>query len=139
MSLIDFARSEMKAAGLYDADADYGGAIPLAVEEIVQVFADQGHSGASAGLVLGILGKLLRYEPLTPLMGADDEWSEVSDGLWQNKRCGRVFKGRDGVAYDIDGIVFRRRDGLRYTSSESRVNVTFPYTPTTREVYVGDR
>ena len=81
-TLLEFARAEMRAAGLYDTDADYGGAIPVAVEEIVEVFAEQGHSGASASIVTSLLGKLLRFEPLCPLTGADDEWTEVSDGLW---------------------------------------------------------
>ena len=138
-TLLDFARTEMRAAGLYDTDADYGGSIPLAVEEIVEVFAGQSHSGMSAAIVTSLLGKLLRFEPIGPLTGADDEWTEVSDGLWQNRRCGRVFKGADGVAYDIDGKVFREPNGACYTSRDSRVEVQFPYTPTTQVIDVPER
>lgn len=134
-ALLEHARTEMRAAGWYDADADYGGAVATAVEEIVQVFDRQGHSGMSAALVIGITQKLLQYEPLAPLTGADDEWCEVVDGeLWQNKRCSRVFKGADGAAYDSEGRVFVEPDGMAYTNHKSRVPVTFPYTPTTEYV-----
>lgn len=104
--------------------------------EVVLVFSTHGHSGFSAGYAVHALGKLLRYEPLRPLTGADDEWNDVGDGVWQNNRCGRVFKGIDGVAYDIDGRVFREPSGLTYTSRDSRVYVTFPYTPKTEFVDV---
>ena len=139
-TLLEFARREMRAAGLYDEDADYGGgAIASCVEEVVKVIDSQQHSGGSIMMVAGILGKLIRYEPLTPLTGADDEWVEVSDSLWQNRRCGRVFKGDDGIAYDIEAIVFCEPDGGCYTSRDSRMYVTFPYIPTTEYVNVGER
>jgi len=89
------------------------------------------------------------FEPLVPLTGEDWEWTETSEGVFQNKRCSHVFKQADrfdGQAYDIDGIVFyewherdldpdepgypgKTRFKSHYTSSESRVPVTFPYTP----------
>ena len=139
-NLLEFARAEMRAAGLYDADADYGGAIPLAVEEVIEVFDKQEHSGMSAAIVTSLLDKLLRFEPIGPLTGADDEWTEVSDGMWQNRRCSRVFRRADGTAYDIEGKVFREPDGLTYTNRDSLVEVQFPYTPETQIVDVtGER
>jgi len=47
-----------------------------------------------------------------------------------------VFKDETGEAYDINGKVFREPSGSCYTSFESRVPVTFPYTPTTEYVDV---
>jgi hypothetical protein len=109
------------------------------VLDVVRIFADQGHSGSSAAYAIGCIEKVLRFEPITPLAGTDDEWVEVAeeDGkpLFQNARCGRVFKvGADGEAYDLDGFVFRDPDGSTWTNSESRRPVTFPYTPTTEVV-----
>jgi hypothetical protein len=49
--------------------------------------------------------------------------------MWQNNRCCHVFKDNAGNAYDIDGKIFREPDGACYTSRDSRVPVTFPYTP----------
>lgn len=54
----------------------------------------------------------------------------------QNKRCSHVFKDKDGNAYDIDGKVFREPDGCCFTSKDSFVPVTFPYTPKTEYVDV---
>jgi hypothetical protein len=109
---------------------------------MVRTFAREGHSGFSAGYAVSILQKLLRYEPIGPLTGDADEWidvSEMSGGpMWQNTRCSRVFKGADGRAYDIDGRVFMEPSGVSFTGRGSCVYVTFPYTPHTEYVRVGE-
>jgi hypothetical protein len=82
--------------------------------------------------------RLASFEPIAPVTGEDWEWVDVEDRmgspLWQNKRCGSIFKDKDG-AYDIEGIVFwewyKNDEGemrkTYFTSSASRVPVTFPY------------
>ena len=104
--------------------------------ELVLVFSTQGHSGFSAAYARSIFKSLASFEPLTPLTGADDEWAEVAEGQWQNKRCSRVFKDADGRAYDIDAVVFEEPCGARFTSRDSRLYIEFPYTPTTEIVKV---
>lgn len=128
MSLEDFAREELKRAGLFDKDSDYGGMLGDAIMKMVKVFADEGHSGFSAGTAINIFSKVARFEPLTPLTGEDDEWTEVTDGVFQNRRCSHVFK-EEGGAYDSEGRIFREPSGLCFTGKDSRVPVTFPYTP----------
>jgi hypothetical protein len=123
-----FAESEMRRAGLFDKDSDYGGMLAESVMKLIKVFADDGHSGMSAGMAVSLFEKLARYEPLTPLTGADDEWNEVSNGLFQNNRCSHVFK-ENGQAYDSQGRIFREPNGSCWISSDSRVPVTFPYVP----------
>lgn len=109
---------------------------------MVRTFSSEGHSGFSAGYAVSVLQKLLRYQPLGPLTGEDSEWNEVTDmsgePLWQNNRCGHVFKGADGRAYDIDGRVFIEADGAGFTGLGSWVWVTFPYTPSRVEIAVDD-
>jgi len=136
-NLMLHAKRELEIAGLFDKDSDYGGMLGPAVLKMVKVFADEGHSGFSAGLAVSLFQKVARYEPLTPLTGADGEWNDVGHGVWQNRRCSHVFKTPEDGAYDIDGIVFEDDNGSRYTSRDSRVSVTFPYTPT-RQVVKGD-
>lgn len=128
-NLETFAKDELTRAGLFSKDSDYGGMMGDAVMKMVKVFADEGHSGFSASMAIQIFERVARFEPLTPLTGADDEWTEVSDGVFQNKRCPHLFKGPDGQAYDSEGRVFREPNGSCYTSSGSRVPVTFPYVP----------
>lgn len=109
---------------------------------MVRVFANEGHSGFSGSYAVSMLEKLLRFDPIGPLTGDDDEWMDISDTYgsrcWQNTRCGRVFKGEDGRAYDIDGRVFREPSGACFTGRGSRVYVTFPYVPATEYVDVGE-
>jgi len=133
MSLVDFAKRELDRAGLFDKSSDYGGMMGEAVLKMVEQFADEGHSGFSAGMAISIFSKLSRFEPLSPLTGEDDEWMEVGPGVFQNRRCAHVFKDETG-AYNIDGKVFREPGGFCYTNRDSRVYVTFPYEPSTEYV-----
>jgi hypothetical protein len=100
-------------------------------------FAKEGHSGCSASYAALMLEKLFRYEPIKPLTGDDDEWDQLGGGSYQNKRCSRVFKDKDGRAYDIEGKLFEDKYGCTYSSRDSIVYITFPYTPTTE--YVKDK
>lgn len=138
-NLVRHAREELERAGLFDADSDYGGLLGKAVLEMIERFADKNHSGASAAMAVGLFKRLALFEPITPLTGEDDEWEEVDreDGVptFQNRRCPRVFK-KNGQAYDIEGRVFQAADGLCYINGQSRVGVSFPYTPTTEFVGV---
>jgi len=144
---------EFKAAKWLDDEGKYSDemqeAICKHVLKLLDVFSDEGHSGSSAPYAINVFKKLAMFEPLVPLTGEDWEWTETSEGVFQNKRCGHVFKQADrfdGQAYDIEGIVFyewherdldpdepgypgKTRFKSHYTSSESRVPVTFPYSP----------
>jgi len=144
MTLIDHARTEL-AIIQRRADADNGepDAFQRDINEsllaIVEKFAEAGHSGGSAGYAIGMLGRLLTYEPLTPLTGEDSEWMPVDygppemAGIDQNVRCSRVFR-ENGVAYDSEAVVYRERGGSRFTGYGSRRKITFPYVPKTRQV-----
>ena len=147
MSLLDHAERELDLMGL-DDDGDMNGMMRNHILHMVKEFSNEGHSGYSAIYAIQVLEKLLKFEPVTPLTGEDWEWNDVSeisgDILYQNARCGRVFKNKDG-AYDIDGKVFwnwmtDEKTGelfkSYYTSSESRVPVEFPYVPSTVYEYV---
>ncbi len=116
---------------------EMGLAMARDLRELVFVFGTQGHSGFSASYATGILEKLLRYAPITPLTGEPGEWMEVGHGVHQNTRCGHVFKSTDefdGLPYDLDAVVFREASGACFTGRGSRQPITFPYTPKT--VYI---
>ena len=134
MSLVDFARAELDRAKLFSKESDYEGMIGSAVMNMIEQFAAEGHSGFSANMAISIFEKLARFEPLSALTGEPDEWTEVYKGTFQNKRCARVFKEADGLAYDSNGRVFREPDGSCFSNKDSRVYVTFPYTPTTEYI-----
>lgn len=140
MSLISYAESELDRVGMTaDSEDEMNVAMREHILRMVEAFADEGHSGFSASYAINCLEKLLRFEPLSPLTGDDDEWMAVGEGVYQNKRCGRVFK-ENNEAYDIDGIVFwewytdpetGEKFKSHFTCKDSRVPVEFPYTPKT--------
>lgn len=147
MSLVNYAEKELDRIGMTEED-EMNGMMRKHLVHMVKEFADEGHSGFSASYALQCLKKLLNFKPLSPLTGADDEWTEVTQisgyPHFQNKRCGSIFKdGKDGNAYDIDGKVFwewaRDEDGKPfksyYTGFESRVPVTFPYVVPDEPIY----
>jgi hypothetical protein len=143
MTLVEHARRELDALAR-SADADEGRVDEFQREindhllAMVALFSEAGHSGGSAGYAIGMLQRLLSFEPIGPLTGDDDEWMLVTDDndrgpLEQNVRCSRIFREM-GVAYDIEAVVYRERNGCGFTGWDSARRVTFPYTPKTREV-----
>lgn len=135
-NLVAYAEEELRRAGLFDKDSDYGGEVGKAVMQMIRQFSDEEHSGGSAAFALALFQRLSKFQPLMPLTGENDEWVEISDGLFQNRRCSRVFKDENG-AYDIEGKVFVEPSGATHTRYESRVPVKFPYVPVTEYVEVG--
>jgi hypothetical protein len=128
-NLVAHARAELQFGGHFDGDKISALAAQCVVD-LTRVFSAQGHSGFSASFVKQIFEKVANFEPLGPVTGADDEWVEPCEGLFQNKRCSHVFKeGVDGVAYDSQGVIFREPSGSCFQGFGSRVPVTFPYTP----------
>lgn len=137
------AIAEFRAAGWLDDTGAYVDEMQEAlckhVLELLRVFSDEGHSGSTAPYTVNMFKKLAMFEPLVPLTGEDWEWTEVGGGVFQNKRCSRVFKQADrfnGQPYDLDGRVFREPNGSCYTSRDSMVPITFPYIPKTEYVDV---
>lgn len=138
-NLILHAENELKVLG-YDLNEKEEGPNKWIVEnimELLEVFSKQGHSGFSAPYCIKLFSKLANFEPICPLTGKDDEWVEYSNGKFQNKRCSHVFK-ENGIAYDIEGKIFRQSNGCCYQNNNSNVNITFPYTPKTEYVDVPD-
>jgi len=141
MNYENYAREEFRAAGWMNEDGEFNDemqeAICTHVVELLKVFEEEGHSGSSAPYAINLFKKLANFEPIVPLTGEEWEWNQISDGLYQNRRCSHVFRDQNG-AYDTEGRIFYDwfpdEDGnLRkayYTNKESRVPITFPYTPT---------
>ena len=99
-NLVDFATKELTLAGLFADDSDYDGMLGTAALDIVKVFSSQGHSGMSASIVTDLVGKLMRYEPITALTYGPEEWNEVEHGrTWQNNRDPKVFSSDGGKTH----------------------------------------
>jgi hypothetical protein len=154
--LLEHARHELATAA--DSD-DLAVEQPIAqgIQQIVRGFAEQGHSGGSASIVgprIGwIVGRLLAHEPITPLTGAPDEWTDVTEQepsmgetaviLQQNRRCSRVFRERTArpgngggvwVAWALDEVVWTDRPfGAgkpgAFTAWDSARRIRFPWQP----------
>lgn len=113
-SLLQHAKSELRAAGLFDDDSDFDGELGVQVTALMETFCAYGHSGGSATSTLNLFYRLAQHLPLSPLTGEDDEWEtpEGTSGQIQiNKRCTQVFKDEE-MAWDI---------------RKGRVAITFPY------------
>lgn len=137
MSCIEYAKRELAKIG--GENEPMQALMNKNILEIIEVFSNQGHSGFSANYALSALERLLRFKPLAPLTGEDDEWNEVYDGTYQNKRCSSVFKHKDGTVTDNDAIVVSDNGGITwFTSGSFRKEITFPYAPPTHaeKVYI---
>ena len=93
------AEYELKRAGLFDEDSDYGGMLGHSTMKLIKVFSEEGHSGMSASMQIAIFTKLASFKTLTPLTNNPDEWMEVGTGKWQNMRCSDCFSTDGGKNY----------------------------------------
>ena len=153
-NLRSHALTEFKAAGWMDENGvfedEMQGMICEHVLKLIELFSQEGHSGSTAPYAINMFKKLASFKPLAPLTGADDEWIKHDYGCepkWQNKRLSSVFKDSNGEVYNIDGKVFwewsKPYEGREpyepyksyYTCRDSRVPVTFPYTPPDEPIY----
>ncbi len=141
MGLLEYAQDELQRAGFFDTDSDYGGLIGPAVMEMMKQFANEGHSGCSAHLVLHIFERVASYRPLTPLNNPMEkgEFHDVSGpsgtpplSTLQSLRKSSVFSEDSGKTwYDLDKPLPRWRKWLlklRLPVSH-RAYITFPYMP----------
>lgn len=91
-----------------------------------------------------IIMKLLDMKPLTPIMDGEDQWDNVGDGMYQNKRCSAVFKkvfsnGLEIPFYLYDKVYSSDGGITTHTSVRyGRYEITFPFTPPeySEEVFV---
>lgn len=116
--------------------------------EAYKVLTEGGHSGASWAFTRDILIKLMNDIPLTPILGADDEWCEVY-GLEVNARRSSLFRDKndDGTySYrDVDRVICVEDMGdhksYSHYSLVSRIidelhPITMPYCPTCKPIEV---
>jgi len=121
--LVQHAESELRRAGMYDADADYAGMLPPAVMDLVRVHSMQGHSGFSHGYTLMLFNKVVNFQVLTPITDDPNEWMDCSmmsgKPSWQNKRQSSCFSEDGGKTYrDInERPVHTDESGASYTDS----------------------
>jgi hypothetical protein len=119
MSLLEYAKAELRLVNFGDEDTKV-------MIDILERFFDQWDSGGAVYAVAPVLQRLIAGKALSPLTGADDEWIEVGEGIFQNRRISTVFKDprfHDGkLAYDLDNPL------------GARAAITFPYWPDRAEV-----
>lgn len=86
---------------------------------LCEAFGKSGQSGGSApytaGALSGAIKKLCMQQPICPIMGIDEEWSNeiaVSErDLYQNTRCYALFKeGKTADPYYLDAIVWKTQN-----------------------------
>lgn len=94
--LVDDAKRNLVAAGLFDADSDYNGMLGNAVLELVKKFAEQGHSGTSAMMTLELFDKVINRRPLTT-----DFWYEEKKRLLKWLKDEGQLDGEHAMTQDM--------------------------------------
>lgn len=86
-NLIKHAESELKKAGLFDKDSDYGGMIGEAVMKMIKTFEEEDHSGFSELMTLNIFNKLARFKLINPIeQPKQTDYVVVNDERTANKQ-----------------------------------------------------
>jgi hypothetical protein len=101
------------------------------VKALIKKFSDSGQSGGSApfttSVIVQVIEKLLKQEPLGGIDGTDDEWESLEKygdkGSYQNTRLSSVFKSNeDSRAYYLNAIVFKSPE-KNYTFTSGSVDL----------------
>jgi len=108
-----FAMHELELAGYVGKKAPYGGMLADAVIELLETFHNQRHSNLSAELVVSFFKDLALHKPITPLQCTDDEWINLGNNIYQNKRFSLVFKDKKGP-YFLESIKFIDPSGYSF-------------------------
>lgn len=114
-NLVRHAEEEMRRAGLYDKDADYGEMVPKMVLDLVKAHADSHPSGGLHHTVLEIFNRVIEFKTLSPLTANPEEWTDVSEmsqgPMWQNRRDPAYFSTDGGKTwYNVET---RKTDAFR--------------------------
>lgn len=129
-TMTDWARNELQMAGLFDKDSDYEGMLGEAVIDLIEKFAEQGHSGFSAEITSAIFDKLIHWKPLTELTNDPCEWTDLTEQgcpeghkkLYQSRRSPDCFSEDGGLTYySIDDPCFEgtEENGVKYMAYDS--------------------
>ena len=130
--LLDYAKKEFEILknNMKEVDPKLLDQIVLlekCIIEIIEILEKPEYKEIPENFILEFLKRLMLYMPLTELTGEDDEWVEIGDNLFQNKRCRTVFKENE-ECYDSEGIYFYdEKNDTYYTSKNSRIKIDFPY------------
>jgi hypothetical protein len=119
---------------------------------LCEAFGNSGQGGGSAPYTASAISqavkKLLLQNPICPVTGIDEEWGDITDmnggnPMWQNRRCGGLFKYPDGKCSYVDAIFWKGEEdwdtftGRVYIDNKdfeligSSQYVKFPFTPKT--------
>jgi hypothetical protein len=82
---------------------------------LCEAFGKSGQSGGSAPYIASAISqavkKLMLQEPICDITGHESEWVDVAEimeeTMWQNSRCGGLFKYPDGKSSYNDAIVWK--------------------------------
>ena len=145
-----FAKQELDILAATVPDA----IVTLFSKEILalcEAFGKSGQSGGSApftaSAIAQALKKLCLQQPICDVTGHDSEWVDVYEhmgkSVYQNKRCGGLFKYPDGKCSYVDAIVWQGEEeydtftGSVYVDDKdfeligSAQFVKFPFNPKT--------
>lgn len=120
---------------------------------LCEAFGKSGQSGGSAPYTATAISKavkkLMLQEPICPITGIDEEWtnvreiSEEDEMMYQNNRCSALFKSKSGRCWYLDAIVWKGdtvgesgNDWDNFTGYVEGINSanyvkSFPFTPKT--------
>lgn len=123
-----FAELELDILSKSNIDFENTSLVKDFVPEIIALvdkFGKSGQSGFSAPFTAKVLSnvieKLCLQEPIMPILGIDEEWTNVSDiadePMWQNKRCSGLFKYSNGDVKYVEAIVKRTQNGTTWSGS----------------------
>ena len=158
MSMTEWAENEVRIACKCEnpdwdgRSFDYGCACYQSALKAYKSLMEDGHSGTSFGMTIGILERLLHELPLTPIKDIPENWNEVKgfsgEATYQCTRMSNLFKHveKDGrvwysdtnrvVCVDAEDVHNRYHCGHANRIVNEMFPITMPYCPSKAPAYI---
>lgn len=127
MSIVmDNAKREMALAGY---DGNNKKRLQMCIYQLIETFEKQGWPSYEAPFVINLFQKLALLQPISPLLGTEEEWVTYDKNTLRNNRYQFVFKKiTTNEAYDTHAFYSIDAEG-HCSPSETVKYIKFPYTP----------
>ena len=94
---------------------------------IISLYSAYGYFGRTEHEVAEKIMSLVKFKNLSPLTDDPEEWEQMQEGLWTNRRNGRAFSQNGGKTFYYTG-------GGACFENPWPQHVSYPHTPTVSDV-----
>lgn len=133
--LVVYARNELLRAGFLNSPVKEDAEVADCTMLLMKCMAMYINDTFQYGTTVDLFKRLQKMRPLTPIEDNPEDWEDMTEELegkvlLRHKRCASVFKGADGKAFNVEGML------LIYPNGKKKLDLTKSCTPIKEFPYI---